>query len=282
MTVLAAVLLIAVSVSAVSDTELNTAKVQGKNPKAVFSAFSSPYGSMSVADFHRQYLSTPVGQPREAIRTPAVLTVTNGSMDWRNKGAVGPVQNQGQMGCPFLYTTTDNIESVGYIAGYMPLRALSIQELESCVPQSAGGCMDIYVDWILRNQSGQIMTAASYPIGPGPCNLTGKEVGVVISNYLMIGNDEDTMATFVKRYGPIVVTVDATAWQMYTSGIITDCDGQQVNHAAMIVGYGTEDGTPYWTIKNSWGTAWGEQGYIRIQRGVDACLVTTNPTIVEI
>jgi len=67
--------------------------------------------------------------------------------------------------------------------------------------------------------------------------------------------------------GPVAAYVNAAPWQSYRGGVFSGACPTQVDHAALVVGYGTEGSTPYWILKNSWGTSWGENGYIRLKRG---------------
>lgn len=82
------------------------------------------------------------------------------------------------------------------------------------------------------------------------------------------------MATYCKENGPVTIGVDASKWQSYRSGILTNCGGSDLDHGVTIVGY--ESGS-YWKIKNSWGKSWGEAGYIRVNRGVNCCGVKDDP-----
>jgi len=70
--------------------------------------------------------------------------------------------------------------------------------------------------------------------------------------------------------GPIAVSVDASKWSRYSSGIFNGCDyaaNIDINHAVVLVGYGTDEALgDYWLIRNSWGPNYGEDGYIRIAR----------------
>ena len=105
----------------------------------------------------------------------------------------------------------------------------------------------------------------------GDCDtskLTG-DTGATIAAHQGVPQDELQMAAWLVKYGPISIGIDASqGWQTYESGIVTDCSYPSLDHGVLVVGYGTDDGTDYWLIKNSWGTSWGEAGYIRIQRGV--------------
>jgi hypothetical protein len=79
------------------------------------------------------------------------------------------------------------------------------------------------------------------------------------------------MLNSLKRQ-PISVSVEASLWQNYKSGVLTGC-GTDANHAALVTG-ATEE---YWRVKNSWGTFWGEKGYIRLARG-NTCGICDHPT----
>ena len=80
----------------------------------------------------------------------------------------------------------------------------------------------------------------------------------------------------MREFGPMVVCLDATTLMSYQSGIVLDinCQDTDVNHAVVLVGYGTENGIDYWKIRNSWDTDWGEQGYFRLERNKNTCAMT--------
>ena len=82
--------------------------------------------------------------------------------------------------------------------------------------------------------------------------------------------------------GPVAVAVDATTWQLYTGGVFANCTYSQLDHTAVAVGYDDTHNPPYWLIKNSWGTSWGENGYIRIAKGSNQCGVKELATTVQV
>ena len=83
----------------------------------------------------------------------------------------------------------------------------------------------------------------------------------------------------VANVGPVSVGVDASlAWQLYFGGVLKTLDGllcssnpSKMDHGVAVVGYGTDNGVDYWIVKNSWGSSWGEKGYVRLIRGKNAC-----------
>ena len=91
------------------------------------------------------------------------------------------------------------------------------------------------------------------------CRKWSKVDGVISDKNIM---------TAVQQVGPVTVAIDADYMQSYTSGVYdsTQCT-TTINHAVVIVGWGTQNGVDYWIVKNSWGTLWGEQGYVRMKRG---------------
>lgn len=94
-----------------------------------------------------------------------------------------------------------------------------------------------------------------------------------ISNYTWATTtkNETQLQAALYHLAPLSVCIDATTWQTYTSGILTKNCGRDIDCCAQLTGWGVEDSTPYWSIRNGWGEAWGEQGYIRIGMGDNIC-----------
>lgn len=87
------------------------------------------------------------------------------------------------------------------------------------------------------------------------------------------------MASYVQKTGPLSICLDAETWNSYSSGIMTVCPVKPIDHCVQAVGVDT--GSGYWKVRNSWGTSWGEKGYIRIQYGKNLCGLTNDPTYVN-
>ena len=121
------------------------------------------------------------------------------------------------------------------------------------------------------------------------CQSTVPGVGKVLNGVQIVTNEsqsiEDAMAAYVYYEGPIAVAVWAATseWQHYSSGIL-ECPtpNKQVDHGVTIVGYGEENGTKYWKVKNSWTPIWGEKGYLKLRRGTNECGVATQPVAVTV
>ena len=88
------------------------------------------------------------------------------------------------------------------------------------------------------------------------------------------------MAAFASNYGPFAVAVDAghPLWYNYESGIVRSCCYRALEHAPTVVGWGVDQSEAYWIVRNSWGSSWGERGYIRLELGTDQCGITQSPT----
>ncbi|XP_007050065.2 PREDICTED: senescence-specific cysteine protease SAG39 [Theobroma cacao] len=206
------------------------------------------------------------------------VTALPASVDWRKKGAVTPIKDQAQCGSCWAFSAVAATEGIHQLTTGK-LISLSEQELVDCDTQGedqgcAGGEMEDAFEFIIRNHG--IASEVTYPYkgDDGTCNKT-KEAShaATITGYEVVpANSEKALMKAVANQ-PVSVSIDAGgyAFQFYSSGIFTGDCGTELDHGVTAVGYGTsEDGTMYWLVKNSWGTGWGEKGYIRMQRDIKA------------
>ncbi|KAF6136169.1 hypothetical protein GIB67_001578 [Kingdonia uniflora] len=206
------------------------------------------------------------------------VTDVPSSMDWRKEGAVTPVKDQGQCGCCWAFSAVAAVEGLTKLKTGS-LISLSEQELVDCDDAGNdqgcdGGLMDDAFVYIKINKG--IATNVTYPYEgvDNTCNRKkAASHAAKIKDYEDVPvNDEEALLKAVANQ-PISVAIDANGsdFQFYSRGVFSGECGTDLDHGVTAVGYGTdEDGTKYWLVKNSWGTGWGEQGYIRLQRDVDA------------
>ena len=215
------------------------------------------------------------------------------SIDWRKEGIVSDIKDQGMCGSCWTFSTVAAIESA-YAKKYGDKINLSEQNLIDCVKNDEldkgqpccngcnGGLMDNAFDYIIRKQFGGIDTEESYPYeGKNDnCRFNQSEIGAKITSWIDItAGDEIALANAVAKNGVVSVALDASKqWQLYKAGILVpkelfgcSSDPNKADHGVVIVGYGTENNVDYWIVRNSWGTSWGEKGYIRLIRGQNAC-----------
>ncbi|CAF1350741.1 unnamed protein product [Adineta steineri] len=101
-----------------------------------------------------------------------------------------------------------------------------------------------------------------------------------VVDWKAINEDETTIANALMTTGPLSVALNAEMLQFYHKGVFNPifCNPKNLDHAVLLVGWGEEGSKPYWIVKNSWGTSWGEQGYFRILRGKGTCGINTQVT----
>ena len=214
------------------------------------------------------------------------INITNGNpldsisynphqFDWREHNAVSSVKNQQQCGSCWAFSSVESIEGAWAIK-HNKLYNLSEQQLVDCSQSYGnngcnGGNMDFAFNYVIDNG---ICTNKSYPYTAqdmGQCNQSCNKV-VSISNYTnVLQNNEHTLEKAV-LLNPVSVAIQGNkrSFQLYKSGIYNDLEcGYELDHGVLLVGYGKENKQKYWIVKNSWGSDWGENGYIRILKNIN-------------
>jgi C1A family cysteine protease len=215
---------------------------------------------------------------------PVDVSALPTSVDWTTKGAVTGVKDQGQCGSCWSFSATGAIEGASFIKNGK-LVSLSEQNFVDCDNRQNGGSdlgcngglMDSAFSWAKKN--GGVCSEADYPYvsgttqKAGTCNQ-GKCTKVATSapkSYTDVQTNSDSalMSAIVNQPVSVAIEADQTAFQLYKSGVFTAACGTNLDHGVLAVGYGTySNGLDYYKVKNSWGTSWGMQGYILLQRGV--------------
>jgi len=210
------------------------------------------------------------------------------------------VKNQGQCGSCWTFSATGAIEGQWFLKGNN-LTSFSEQQIVDC----SHGCCDVPPYGNVCNQGcaggwqwsayndivswGGLERESDYPYNgmTGQCQMVKSKLMAPIKNYTCLSGatgpaTDQQMMTYIYEKGPISIALDATLLQSYYGGIIDpffpswECDPTQLDHALLIVGWGQErnwigEMTPYWYVKNSWGSDWGDSGYFLIGQGDNLC-----------
>jgi len=198
------------------------------------------------------------------------------SVDWRTKGAVSPVKNQGQCGSCWAFSTVGSIEGANAIkSGKM--QQFSEQELVDCAGSEGnqgcnGGLMDNGFKWVEKNGLCGEDDYTPYSASDGSCTKNQCKSKVTVNGYKDVSPNENDLAKAV-TINPVSIAIEAdqSGFQFYSSGVFSGNCGKQLDHGVLVVGYGNMDNKEYWIVKNSWGASWGDSGYIKIARGSDKC-----------
>jgi len=244
---------------------------------------------LSQAEFEATFLTADVSKMERSnsvFRVARPVDTTAGLVNWSGVYTT-PVKNQGYCGSCWAFSATEQIESdsmrtlgTSYI--------LSPEQITQCahVAQGCGGGWTEVAYKYVTNAGG-IVTESNYPYTKetyagvtGTCNADPASNAVIgVKGYTTI-QGESQMASYVQTTGPLSVCLDANNWNSYTGGIMAVC-GKSVDHCVQAVGVDASSGG-YWIVRNSWGTDWGESGYIRLAYGADTCAITNDPTYVDV
>lgn len=259
------------------------------------------FSDLTPAEFRATYLGYKNGkinnnktvsdfslEPSES-ESESELSAFPTSIDWRNASAnplgvsaVVPVKNQGQCGSCWAFSAIAATEGAWATAG-RNLTSLSEQQLVDCSTAYGnqgcnGGLMDQAFQYIIANKGITTESAYPYTAVEGVCNANVSPDATISSYKDTVSGSESSLLEFIQN-GPVSVAIEADQYvfQSYTGGVLDSAAcGTNLDHGVTLVGYGTDAvlGKDYWIVKNSWGSSWGESGYIRLVRDKNECGIT--------
>merc|ERR1719237_1898088 len=193
------------------------------------------------------------------------------SVDWRSKGAVTKVKNQGQCGSCWAFSTIGGLEGAWEI-GTGTLTSMSEQQLVDC-SKANNGCGGGNMETGFQYEEGvNVATESSYPYTArdGSCKSSGYSTAARrgVTGYQGVSSSTNALKSALNK-GPVSVAIEAdqNSFQGYTGGVISSGCGTQLDHGVTAVGY-TDS---YFIVKNSWGSSWGNAGYVYISSSGNTC-----------
>jgi len=272
------------------------------------------FTDLDMSEFRSRYLGRdpPTESQRASIK--AAPSVSSGpsvtKLDWTEEGIVPPIRDQGACGSCWAYSVVAPVESAyirknGLSGDDVENFELSVQQMVSCDSDGwnagcNGGDPPGAFDWLKDN--GGLAHATDYPYSSyegdtGSCTdgvsvVDGTDADWGYATDACFSSrcsdlDEEKMAESVETYGVITVCVNASWWQFYSGGVMTadDCGNSgywALNHCVALTGFDLDADTPYWILRNSWATDWGEEGYMRVEYGTNTCGVADEAIYAEL
>lgn len=288
--------------------ELN--REQGVSCTDLFDGEDCVFGITKFSDmFEDEFAKTMLGYKAGNRPSNATVLAVNdlprdvpASVDWRKKGAVSSVKDQGNCGSCWAFSATEEIESQVFMkTGKLPI--LSTQQIISC-DKTDDGCDggNTETAYAYVKKAGGLDTASDYPDKSHKTGRTGKctwdhKKAVQVAGFSYATKhcekgpckhqDEDALAAALATKGPVSICVNAggNGWQVYKKGVFKKkCSGaaSELDHCVQLVGYDKSGPTPYWIVRNSWNTDWGIEGYMHLKMGENLCGVADDATIAEV
>lgn len=221
-------------------------------------------------------------------------------VDWVKQGVVPDVRDQGQCGSCYAHGALGAVEAAAAIAG-LGVPTLSVEQVMVCAPNPeqcggtggcAGGTAEVVYDYV---KTAGVASEWTYPYtqywgtAEPACKYNnqhapgGTPAVLHLHDYVNVPTNNYTAVMHaLATVGPLAISVDASKWSDYAGGVYTGCNAQStdIDHEVLLVGYGTDQasGLDYWLVQNSWGTEYGEKGFIRVARSASpSCGVDKTP-----
>eukprot|EP00029_Vermamoeba_vermiformis_P000314 TRINITY_DN10354_c0_g1_i1.p1 TRINITY_DN10354_c0_g1~~TRINITY_DN10354_c0_g1_i1.p1 ORF type:complete len:332 (+),score=52.25 TRINITY_DN10354_c0_g1_i1:108-998(+) len=243
------------------------------------------HADMSDDEWRSRFVMPTQVVPRkseEVINDNVVNIYANSSIDWRSRGVITAVKNQASCGSCWAFAGSEGMESAWIMAGHAnDTLELSPQQLIDCDSRSTG-CKGGYLSgaYIYGQRTG-LMSELDYPYvasNQGKCFLNSSKIVARMERFSSLYTEQDMM-NYVATTGPVTVCLNATVenWRYYHSGVMsTDlCPSTyQVNHCLQVVGFSMETKPFYWIVRNSWGSWWGDRGYLKLEMFKNTCGIT--------
>jgi len=250
------------------------------------------FADLTASEFKSQHASCAFAAEQQLVEERSEYQYVGAlpaSVDWRSKGAVTPVKNQGQCGSCWSFSTTGVLEGFNFINSGK-LLSFSEQQIVDCdtgVDQGCdGGWPYLAVEYAAKNG---LETEAEYPYTAqdGTCRYKSNEAKKVNSNYSFVtANSTDQLkAALVNMPVSVLIEADQDVFQFYKNGVIKTGCGASLDHAVLAVGYHKVGVLEAFIVKNSWGTDWGMDGYVQIwsqqqpNGGQGVCGILAQPMI---
>lgn len=239
--------------------------------------FGSKYLNKNMTNVHLSSNTTKKNYSEIKNKNGRFLQNIPASWDWRDHGAVNPIQNQGECGGCWAFSAVANLETL-YYRKYGVLPKFSEQQLIDCDGSNSGcsgGLMGPAMDYV---QTYGLQSAATYEYEnyQGYCRQDRFQSTSFLTGWIQAdSDDEEYIKEMLYTMGPLSVTINANSLMYYTGGVyavgLDECP-YNPTHGVNLVGYGTDEwGTDYWIVRNTWGEDWGEYGYFRLARGYGLC-----------
>jgi len=264
---------------------LNTIIAHNAKPDVTYQMAVNEFADLTFEEFSSKLGLKPIkADYARSLNTGNLPAANADKKDWREEGAVNAMKNQGQCGSCWAFSANAAIEGANQIANGK-LYDLSESQLVDCSASYGnhgcqGGLMTNAFEYVIA--AGGLCQTKDYPyVAQGSaCKSSKCTAAATIKSYTNVkANDE---ADLIKAISSTVVSVAVEAnsnFQFYSSGIFSGPCGKALNHGIAAVGYDTAAG--YYIVRNSWGTSWGEGGYIRMATGKNLCGIAAMSTYVK-